>query len=126
MELLLLDTTEKEGEDNKLYHYVHHPKLQHVPALKKPKPKSSSWLDLRGVLAAAVGTTTSVCGEPLQCARFRHTASAAEETGVAGFVNLYEVLYVLIFPVCKAPMPIVQVGDTISEKWFRLPRIRHD
>ncbi|TYZ62108.1 hypothetical protein PybrP1_000920 [[Pythium] brassicae (nom. inval.)] len=112
MEVLLLDTTEKEGEDNELYHYC----SQHPSS-------ASAWRGLRGVLAAAVGTTTSVCGEPLRSVRFvssnnfttndTHRIDGSEAdggAGVAGFVNLAEVLFVLVFPAAASvPLSVVRV-----------------
>jgi hypothetical protein len=110
MEVLLLDTTQSEGEDNRLYHYVHATTATHGATTKA----SSAWLELRGVLAAAVGAMTSVCGEPLQCAHFQYGRgygghAARESGGVAGVTNLYEVLFVLVFPMCEVLTPIVQV-----------------
>lgn len=114
MELLLLDTTEKEGEDNKLYHYQQHQQS----AASTTTSSQYSWRELRGVLAAAVGTTSSVCGEPLQCAHFRPNASSVptdknstvgDDDAVVGFVNLCEVLYVLVFP------PALDVPNAIAQ-----------
>ncbi|KAG2767234.1 hypothetical protein PC129_g23182 [Phytophthora cactorum] len=106
MEVLLLDTTEKEGEDNTLYHYVHC--KQGVGCFSTSstalKTGTTQWLDLRGVLAAAVGATTSLCGESLQCARF----GTGDSTGIVGFVNIYEVLYALVFSSTDVPESIVQ------------------
>lgn len=110
MELLLLDTTEKEGEDNELYHYCFAPR----------SAARSAWRALRGVLAAAVGTTTSVCGEALQTAHFLSSDAFAAAVnvgredngagGVVGFVNLSEVLYVLAFPAsASVPLSVVRV-----------------
>lgn len=118
MELLLLDTTEREGEDNKLYHFCTPPS-----AGSGGKRATPTWRGLRGVLAAAVGTTATVCGESLQCAHFTTTTTAAstqgsssascgasERSDVTGFVNLYQVLYVLVFPAtAKVPIGVVQV-----------------
>lgn len=119
MELLLLDTTENEGEDNNLYHYQQRPPSASssttIPS--RSAPTSSSWRELRGVLAAAVGTTSSVCGEPLQCAHFRSNGSSRGDgaAGVVGFVNLDEVLYVLVFPLAvNIPNVIVQVRQSAN------------
>ncbi|ETO72098.1 hypothetical protein F444_11676, partial [Phytophthora nicotianae P1976] len=106
MEVLLLDTTEKEGEDNTLYHYVH---CQDgvgcfSPSTTPVEAKTRQWLDLRGVLAAAVGATTSLCGESLQFARF----GMGDSTGIVGFVNMYEVLYALVFSCADLPDSVVQ------------------
>ncbi|KAL3670424.1 hypothetical protein V7S43_004743 [Phytophthora oleae] len=94
MEVLLLDTTEKEGEDNLLYHYVHSERGVGSFSTGSLSSKSTHWLDLRGVLAAAVGATTSLCGESLRFARFGDGYTNGS-TGIVGFVNIYEVLYAL-------------------------------
>ncbi|KAG6942922.1 hypothetical protein JG687_00018786 [Phytophthora cactorum] len=111
MEVLLLDTTEKEGEDNTLYHYVHC--KQGVGCFSTSstalKTGTTQWLDLRGVLAAAVGATTSLCGESLQCARF----GTGDSTGIVGFVNIYEVLYALVFSSTDVPESIVQTSPEL-------------
>ncbi|RLN47256.1 hypothetical protein BBJ28_00002351 [Nothophytophthora sp. Chile5] len=112
MEVLLLATTEKEGEDNLLYHYEQTASASGngtgVFSSRGPSGVgSTTWQDLRGVLAAAVGATTSLCGEPLRSAHFGRDA-AGGPTGVASFVDLYEVLYVLVFPATDLPNAIVQ------------------
>ncbi|GMF23198.1 unnamed protein product [Phytophthora lilii] len=109
MEVLLLDTTEKEGEDNILYHYVHASHDVGCFSTSSPNSKinTTRWLDLRGVLAAAVGATTSLCGEPLQCARFGD-GGTNDCGGIVGFVNIYEVLYALVF-CADIPEAIVQL-----------------
>ncbi|ETL36911.1 hypothetical protein L914_11126 [Phytophthora nicotianae] len=112
MEVLLLDTTEKEGEDNTLYHYVH---CQDgvgcfSPSTTPVEAKTRQWLDLRGVLAAAVGATTSLCGESLQFARF----GMGDSTGIVGFVNMYEVLYALVFSCSDLPDSVVQPQNLIN------------
>lgn len=99
MEILLLDTTEKEGDDNMLYHYS-----EQAP-LRQDEPV---WLSLRGVLAAAMGATSSFCGEPLQAAHFR---VGKDRDRVVGFANLYEVLYILVFPRSVPSTEIVQVWN---------------
>lgn len=101
MEILLLDTTEKEGDDNMLFHYSQQATL---PSLRQDEPV---WLSLRGVLAAAMGATTSFCGEPLQTAHFR---VGGDLERVVGFANLYEVLYILVFPKSVPSIEIVQVS----------------
>ncbi|KAE8909251.1 hypothetical protein PF005_g8084 [Phytophthora fragariae] len=106
MEVLLLDTTEKEGEDNTLYHYVHNSDT--AGCFSTPSRTSTAhWLDLRGVLAAAVGATTSLCGEHLKFARFGGGNSSAS-TGIVGFVNIYEMLYAFVFTSSDLPESIVQ------------------
>ncbi|POM77108.1 Hypothetical protein PHPALM_5559, partial [Phytophthora palmivora] len=108
MEVLFLDTTEKEGEDNLLYHYVHN--ADSVGCFSAFSSGSnfdtSHWVDLRGVLAAAVGATTSLCGEALRFARFGEPSNGS--TGTVGFVNIYEVLYALVFSSTDLPESIVQ------------------
>jgi hypothetical protein len=108
MEVLLLDTTEQEGEDNTLYHYVHCNAAVGCFSPSRPGKNAIRWLDLHGVLAAAVGATTSLCGEPLQFARFGG-ANTDGATGIVGFVNMYEVLYALVFSSTNLPTAIVQV-----------------
>ncbi|KAK1941505.1 hypothetical protein P3T76_007371 [Phytophthora citrophthora] len=107
MEVLLLDTTEKEGEDNLLYHYVYSTR---TVGCFSTNSKNTDWLDLRGVLAAAVGATTSLCGELLRFARFGG-GSTNGSTGIVGFVNIYEVLYALIFA-ADIPESIIQFSMT--------------
>ncbi|KAL4155648.1 hypothetical protein PRNP1_007756 [Phytophthora ramorum] len=109
MEVLLLDTTEKEGEDNTLYHYVHSSDRIRCFSISPQSSKTDTarWLDLRGVLAAAVGATTSLCGESLQFARFS-SGDTNDSAGIVGFVNIYEVLYVLVFASTDLPTSIVQ------------------
>ncbi|KAG7397779.1 hypothetical protein PHYBOEH_000233 [Phytophthora boehmeriae] len=114
MEILLLDTTEKEGEDNTLYHYAQHASTssngvgRFSPSSAATGPDNTLWLDLRGVLAAAVGATTSLCGEPLRTAVFSRS-DTDRSTGIAGFVNIYEVLYVLVFSNTDVPVSIIEV-----------------
>lgn len=114
MEVLLLDTTEKEGEDNTLYHYVHSSPGVGCFSTSSPgsRPDTTRWLDLRGVLAAAVGATTSLCGEPLRFARFGNDDTNGF-SGIVGFVNIYEVLYALVFSSTDLPTSIVQVQTDI-------------
>ncbi|KAG7388028.1 hypothetical protein PHYPSEUDO_013280 [Phytophthora pseudosyringae] len=109
MEVLLLDTTEKEGEDNTLYHFVQSKDSVGCFSTSSPglRTGSTQWLDLRGVLAAAVGATTSLCGESLQFARFGG-GDTNGSTGIVGFVNMYEVLYALVFSSTDLPESIVQ------------------
>ncbi|RLN87177.1 hypothetical protein BBJ28_00002830 [Nothophytophthora sp. Chile5] len=112
MEVLLLATTEKEGEDNLLYHYEQTASASgsgtDVFSSRGPSGAGpTTWQDLRGVLAAAVGATTSLCGESLRSAHFGRDA-AGGPTGVASFVDLYEVLYVLVFPATDLPTAIIQ------------------
>lgn len=129
MELLLLDTTEKEGEDNKLYHCQRYQSQAAPSSISTTGAQpTSSWRELRGVLAAAVGATSSVCGEPLQCAHFRSNGSTAgdDTTGVVGFVNLYEVLYVLVFPrTVNVPNTIAQVRTECWGGGLDLPYVAH-
>ncbi|OWZ12514.1 hypothetical protein PHMEG_00014314 [Phytophthora megakarya] len=105
MEVLLLDTTEKEGEDNLLYHYVHSTDNVGCFSTLSSNSKTTPWVDLRGVLAAAVGATTSLCGESLRFARF---GGSSGSSGIVGFVNIYEVLYALAFTSTDLPESIVQ------------------
>ncbi|KAG1713357.1 hypothetical protein DVH05_001144 [Phytophthora capsici] len=106
MEVLLLDTTEKEGEDNLLYHYGHRARAVGCFSTCPSSSKTPHWLDLRGVLAAAVGATASLCGESLRIARFG-AGSTNGSAGMVGFVDIYEVLYALVFAV-DIPESIVQ------------------
>ncbi|KAG1713372.1 hypothetical protein DVH05_001159 [Phytophthora capsici] len=118
MEVLLLDTTEKEGEDNLLYHYGHSARAVGCFSTCPPNSKNPHWLDLRGVLAAAVGATTSLCGESLRTARFG-SGSTDGSTGIGGFVDIYEVLYALVFTV-DIPESIVQFIATKEDTSFEL------
>ncbi|TMW64590.1 hypothetical protein Poli38472_011470 [Pythium oligandrum] len=81
MEVWLLSTTEKEGEDNALYH-------------RASSSHPTRWSELRGVLAAAMGTMSTFAGEPLVSAHF---SIEDRENAIVGYVNLYEVLFVMVF-----------------------------
>jgi hypothetical protein len=105
MEVLLLDTLEKEGEDNKLFHVC--------------EQGLSRWSELRGVFAAAMGTMKSVAGEPLVVAQFVGDQDAASNPTVVGFVDLNEVLFVMVFVECALPQKIIEVCEWSSSYGLR-------
>ncbi|DBA02992.1 TPA: hypothetical protein N0F65_003180 [Lagenidium giganteum] len=106
MQVLLLDTTEKEGEDNKLYHYC----ASTIRDGAHSKQTSGAWLELRGVLAAAVGATTAICGEELQSAVLR-----VGQVGHVGIINLDAVVFVLVLDV-SVPVQIVEVSHLATSE----------
>ncbi|KAJ0404381.1 hypothetical protein ATCC90586_003124 [Pythium insidiosum] len=117
IEVLLLDTTEKEGEDNLLYHFAIDAAGAGAGAGRSAAPRPTRWRELRGVLAAVMGATQTIMGEPLATAHFRvplpprqqHPEAAVgfQETVVA-YVNLYEVLFAFVLDGVALPASVVE------------------
>ncbi|KAJ0402973.1 hypothetical protein P43SY_009230 [Pythium insidiosum] len=117
IEVLLLDTTEKEGEDNLLYHFATDAAGAGAGAGRSAAPRPTRWRELRGVLAAVMGATQTIMGEPLATAHFRvplpprqqhpDVAAGFQETVVA-YVNLYEVLFAFVLDGTALPASVVE------------------
>jgi hypothetical protein len=110
MEVLLLDTTQKESEDNFIYHYA-------FENVKENSFTSNRLIKIRGALATAARTCTTLCDEEITLLHLKNEQKQKDYT--IGYIDLKETLFLMIFP-SKIPHNIIQVKKSLMSLYCNI------